>query len=211
LTQKKIPYVAINRLSIYYRCLERISEVKNLGDFEVISSSEMAEITGINSAQIRKDLAYFGEFGKRGVGYSLKNLSKELKNILGLDKKWPIIIVGAGNLGQALINYKGLEKRGFVIEGIFDNSPIKIGKKLRQIIIQDVKEIENFIKKKNIKIAVLTVPATSAQEVADRMVKGGIKAILNFAPIRIILSPEIKIHNVDLSIEFEGLTYYLSL
>jgi len=211
LTQKKIPYVAINRLSIYYRCLERISEVKNLGDFEVISSSEMAEITGINSAQIRKDLAYFGEFGKRGVGYSLKNLSKELKNILGLDKKWPIIIVGAGNLGQALINYKGLEKRGFVIEGIFDNSPIKIGKKLRQIIIQDVKEIENFIKKKNIKIAVLTVSATSAQEVADRMVKGGIKAILNFAPIRIILSPEIKIHNVDLSIEFEGLTYYLSL
>lgn len=209
--QKKIPYVAINRLSIYYRCLERISEVKNLGDFEVISSSEMAEITGINSAQIRKDLAYFGEFGKRGVGYSLKNLSKELKNILGLDKKWPIIIVGAGNLGQALINYKGLEKRGFVIEGIFDNSPIKIGKKLRQIIIQDVKEIENFIKKKNIKIAVLTVPATSAQEVADRMVKGGIKAILNFAPIRIILSPEIKIHNVDLTIEFEGLTYYLSL
>ena len=208
---KKIPYVAINRLSIYYRCLERISEVKNLGDFEVISSSEMAEITGINSAQIRKDLAYFGEFGKRGVGYSLKNLSKELKNILGLDKKWPIIIVGAGNLGQALINYKGLEKRGFVIEGIFDNSPIKIGKKLRQIIIQDVKEIENFIKKKNIKIAVLTVPAISAQEVADRMVRGGIKAILNFAPIRIILSPEVKIHNVDLSIEFEGLTYYLSL
>jgi redox-sensing transcriptional repressor len=211
LRQKKIPYVAINRLSIYYRCLERISEVKNLGDFEVISSSEMAEITGINSAQIRKDLAYFGEFGKRGVGYSLKNLSKELKNILGLDKKWPIIIVGAGNLGQALINYKGLKKRGFVIEGIFDNSPIKIGKKLRQIIVQDVKEIENFIKKKNIKIAVLTVPATSAQEVADRMVRGGIKAILNFAPIRIILSPEVKIHNVDLSIEFEGLTYYLSL
>lgn len=211
MTQKKIPYVAINRLSIYYRCLERISEVKNLGDFEVISSSEMAEITGINSAQIRKDLAYFGEFGKRGVGYSLKNLSKELKIILGLDKKWPIIIVGAGNLGQALINYKGLEKRGFVIEGIFDNSPIKIGKKSRQIIIQDVKEIENFIKKKNIKIAVLTVPAISAQEVADRMVRGGIKAILNFAPIRIILSPEVKIHNVDLSIEFEGLTYYLSL
>jgi redox-sensing transcriptional repressor len=211
LRQKKIPYVAINRLSIYYRCLERISEVKNLGDFEVISSSEMAEITGINSAQIRKDLAYFGEFGKRGVGYSLKNLSKELKIILGLDKKWPIIIVGAGNLGQALINYKGLEKRGFVIEGIFDNSPIKIGKKLRQIIIQDVKGIENFIKKKNIKIAVLTVPAISAQEVADRMVRGGIKAILNFAPIRIILSPEVKIHNVDLSIEFEGLTYYLSL
>jgi redox-sensing transcriptional repressor len=116
LRQKKIPYVAINRLSIYYRCLERISEVKNLGDFEVISSSEMAEITGINSAQIRKDLAYFGEFGKRGVGYSLKNLSKELKNILGLDKKWPIIIVGAGNLGQALIKYQGFKKRGFIIK-----------------------------------------------------------------------------------------------
>ena len=209
--QKNIPSITINRLSIYYRCLEKIAETEKENGLKIVSSFKIAEITGINSAQIRKDLAYFGEFGKRGVGYSLKNLSKELKNILGLDKKWPIIIVGAGNLGQALINYKGLEKRGFVIEGIFDNSPIKIGEKLRQIIIQDVKEIENFIKKKNIKIAVLTVPATSAQEVADRMVKGGIKAILNFAPIRIILSPEIKIHNVDLSIEFEGLTYYLSL
>ena len=210
---KSIPSITINRLSIYLRCLEKILETEKEKGLKVISSFEIAEMTGINSAQIRKDLAYFGEFGKRGVGYPLKNLSKELKNILGLGKEWPIIIVGAGNLGQALINYKGLEKRGFVIEGIFDNSPIKIGKRLRQVIVQDVKEIKNFIKKKNIKIAVLAVPATSAQEVADSIVKGGIKAILNFAPIRIILSPEVevKIHNVDLSIEFEGLTYYLSL
>lgn len=116
MTQKKIPYVAINRLSIYYRCLERISEVKNLGDFEVISSSEMAEITGINSAQIRKDLAYFGEFGKRGLGYPLIDLIREFKKILGLDKKWLVIIAGAGNLGQALIKYQGFKKRGFIIK-----------------------------------------------------------------------------------------------
>jgi redox-sensing transcriptional repressor len=211
LRQKKIPYVTINRLSIYYRCLEKINPAKKVENSKFISSSKMAKLTGINSAQIRKDLAYFGEFGKRGVGYSIKNLSNALKGILGLNKKWPIIVVGAGNLGQALINYKGFKKRGFIIEGIFDNNPIKIGKKLGQIIIQDIKEIENFIKIKKIKIAVLTVSASSAQEVVDKIIKSGIEAILNFAPIRIKVPTHIKIHYVDLSIELEGLTYYLSL
>ena len=206
--KKNIPSITINRLSIYHRCLEKITE-KEKG-LEIISSFKIAEMTGINSAQIRKDLAYFGEFGKRGIGYPVIDLGKELKKILGLDKKWSVIIAGAGNLGKALVRYKGFQKRGFIIKGIFDNNPSKIGKKLGHIFIYDIKEMKKFIQTENINIGVLVVPADYAQEVADKMVAGGIKAILNFAPIHIILPPEIKIHNVDLSIEFEGLTYYLS-
>ena len=206
--KKSIPSITINRLSIYHRCLEKITE-KEKG-LEIISSFKIAEMTGINSAQIRKDLAYFGEFGKRGLGYPLIDLSRELKKILGLDKKWSVIIAGAGNLGKALVKYKGFQKRGFIIKGIFDNNPSKIGKKLGHIFIYDIKEVEKFIQAENINIGILVVPADSAQEVADKMVTGGIKAILNFAPVHIVLPPEIEIHNVDLSIEFEGLTYYLS-
>ena len=208
--RKNIPSVTINRLSIYHRCLEKLIENIDKRKPKYISSSEIAEMTGINSAQIRKDLAYFGEFGKRGIGYPVIDLGKELKKILGLDKKWSVIIAGAGNLGKALIKYKGFQKRGFIIKGIFDNNPLKIGKRLGHIFIYNIKEIEKFIQTENISIGIIVVPADSAQEVVDKMVAGGIKAILNFAPIHIVLPPEIKIHNVDLSIEYELLTYYLS-
>ena len=210
LKKKNIPSVTINRLSIYHRCLEKILETQNEEDLKIVPSFKIEEMTGINSAQIRKDLAYFGEFGKRGLGYPLIDLSRELKKILGLDKKWSVIIAGAGNLGKALVKYKGFQKKGFTIKGIFDNNPSKIGKKLGHIFIYDIKEIEKIIQAENINIGILVVPADSAQEVADKMVAGGVRAILNFAPVHIILPPEIKIHNVDLSIEFEGLTYYLS-
>jgi len=129
LKRKNIPSVTINRLSIYHRCLEKLIENINKRKPKYISSSEIAQMTGINSTQIRKDLAYFGEFGKRGIGYPLIDLSRELEKILGLDKKWSVIIAGAGNLGKALVNYKGFQKRGFTIKGIFDNNPSKIGKK----------------------------------------------------------------------------------
>jgi redox-sensing transcriptional repressor len=211
LKRKNIPPVTINRLSIYHRCLEKLVENIDKKKPKYISSSQIAEITGINSAQIRKDLAYFGEFGKRGIGYPLMDLIRELKDILGLNKKWSVIIAGAGNLGKALVKYEGFQKKGFVIEGIFDNDSLKIGKRIGHIFIYDIKEIEKFIQKENINIGIIAVPADSAQEVANKMVAGGIKAILNFAPIRIKLSSEIKIHNVDLFIEFEGLTYYLNL
>jgi len=210
LKKKSIPSITINRLSIYHRCLEKILETEKGKELKIISSFKIAEMTGINSAQIRKDLAYFGEFGKRGLGYPLIDLSRELKKILGLDKKWSVIIAGAGNLGKALVKYKGFQKRGFIIKGIFDNNPSKIGKKLGHIFIYDIKEVEKFIQAENINIGILVVPADSAQEVADKMVAGGIKAILNFAPVHIVLPLEIIIHNVDLAIEFEGLTYYLS-
>jgi len=191
--------------------LEKILEREKGNRLKIIPSFEIAEMTGINSAQIRKDLAYFGEFGKRGLGYPLVDLNRELKKILGLDKEWSIIIAGAGNLGKALVKYKGFQKRGFIIKGIFDNNRSKIGKKLGHIFIYDIKEIEKFILTEKIGIGILAVPADSAQKVADKMVAGGVKAVLNFAPVHIVLPPEIRIHNVDLSIEFEGLTYYLNL
>ena len=211
LKKKSIPSITINRLSIYHRCLEKIIETETGKGLTIISSFEIAEITGMNSAQIRKDLAYFGEFGKRGLGYPLVDLNRELKKILGLNKEWSVIIAGAGNLGKALARYKGFQKRGFTIKGIFDNHLSKIGKKLGHIFVYDIKEMEKFILVENINIGILVVPADSAQEVADKMVAGGIKAILNFAPIHIVLPPKIKLHNVDLSIEVEGLTYYLNL
>ena len=207
---KNIPSITINRLSLYYRCIERIIETEEKKEFKIISSSKIAEMTGFNPAQIRKDLAYFGEFGKRGIGYPLVELSRELRKILGLDKKWSIIIAGGGNLGQALARYKGFKKKGFIIKGVFDNDPLKINKKIDHTLIYDIEEIEKFIRMNKIKIGLLTVPASFAQEVAEKMVSGGIKSILNFAPIHITLPPEIKIHNVDLSVELEGLTYYLS-
>jgi len=210
LKRKNIPSVTINRLSIYHRCLEKLIENIDKKELKYISSSEIAKMTGINPAQIRKDLAYFGEFGKRGIGYPIIDLGKELKKILGLDRKWSVIIAGAGNLGKALIKYKGFQKRGFIIKGIFDNNPSKIGKRLGHIFIYNIKEIEKFIQTENISIGIIVVPADSAQEVADKMVAGGIKAILNFASVHIVLPPGIKIHNVDLSIEYEWLTYYLS-
>jgi redox-sensing transcriptional repressor len=211
LKRKNIPSITINRLCIYHRCLEKIIEAEGKKESIFISSSEIAAITGINSTQIRKDLTYFGEFGKRGIGYPVINLVRELEKILGLDKKWSVIIVGAGNLGKALARYRGFQNRGFLIKGIFDKDPLKIGKKIGHISIYDIKELEKFIRDKNIDIGVLVVPAEFAQEVADKMVAGGIKAILNFAPTHLILPSEIKLQNVDLSIEFAGLTYYLSL
>jgi len=141
LKKKSIPSITINRLSIYLRCLEKILETGKGKEIKIISSFKIAEMTGINSAQIRKDLAYFGEFGRRGLGYPLRDLNRELKKILGLDKEWSIIIAKKVNLGKALFKYKGFQKRGFIIKGIFDNSPLKIGKKLGHIFISDIKEI----------------------------------------------------------------------
>jgi len=209
--RKNIPSITINRLSIYYRCLEKLGEIEGKKKLKTISSFKIAEMTGMNPAQVRKDLAYFGEFGKRGIGYPIDNLGRELRKILGLDKEWSIVIAGAGNLGKALVDYKGFKKRGFNVRGIFDNSPVLIGKKMGNILIYDINEIEKFIQTENVSIGVLVVTAHSAQEVADKMAQGGIKAILNFTPTHIKLPSDIKIHNVDLSIELERLTYYLNM
>jgi redox-sensing transcriptional repressor len=208
--KKNIPKATIHRLSICHRCLEMFFITKSKEKKKIISSAEISEITGISADQIRKDLAYFGEFGKRGTGYPLHELIVVLKNILGASKKWDIIIAGAGNLGEALIRYKGFQKRGFIIKGIFDNDKTKIDNKINGIKIYDIKRLEAFVKEKNIKIGIIAVPAEPAQEIADNMIAGGIKSILNFAPTTIKYPDYVKVNTIDISIELERLVYFLT-
>ena len=208
--QQHIPEVTINRLSIYRRCLELLTETQRGQYMTTISSPEISEITGINPNQIRKDLSYFGEFGKRGIGYPIKELLNQLKGILKSSEKWDVILVGAGKIGKALLRYRGFKKRGFHIKAVFDNKKTKIGQSIDSIKIYDVKDIKNYINKWNIKIGIVTVPAQSAQEVVDIMVAGGIKSILNMAPVCVKHPRDVIVNNIDLSIELERLVYYLS-
>jgi redox-sensing transcriptional repressor len=208
--KKNIPQPTIHRLSICHRCLELFIETEKGNARETISSSEISKITGINSNQIRKDLAYFGKFGRRGIGYPIKDLIYTLKYILGSSKKWDIIIVGAGSLGEALLRYQGFQKRGFRIKAVFDSDISKIGKTINDNKILNVKYMENYIKKRNIKVGIITVPVASAQEVVDCMVAGGVKSILNFAPITLKYPHYVKVNTIDISVELERLVYFLS-
>jgi len=208
--KKNIPQATIHRLSICHRCLELFAETEKGRKSKTISSSEISEITGISSNQIRKDLAYFGKFGRRGIGYPVKDLVNTLKYILGSSRKWDIIIVGAGSLGEALLRYKGFQKRGFRIKAVFDSDTAKIGKTVNDIKIMNVKYMENYIKKRNIKVGIITVPVASAQEVVDRMIAGGVKSILNFAPITLKYPHYVKVNTIDISVELERLVYFLS-
>jgi len=208
--KKNIPQPTIHRLSICHRCLEMFSETEYGRTIDTISSSEISEITGINSNQIRKDLAYFGKFGTRGKGYSVKELVNSLKSILGSSRRWDIIIVGIGSLGEALLRYRGFQKRGFVIKAAFDSNDSKVGKKMNDVEVMPVNQMEAYIKKHSIKIGIITVPVKYAQEVADYMIYGGIKSILNFAPTTLKCPKNVKINNIDISIELERLVYFLA-
>lgn len=201
----KIPVSTIDRLSIYMRTLEKL----RLDGMKTISSLQLAELSGVNSAQLRKDLAYFGQFGTRGRGYDIKSLLQNLKKILGVDKKWKMVLIGVGNLGSALLAYPEFKEEGFEVVGAFDNSFSKVGKKLEGIKIQDIDKVEAFLKREKIKIGIITTPVGVAQEIADRLIKGGVKAILNFSPVSLNIPKDIKVKNVNLSKELESLSYFL--
>lgn len=201
----KIPEATIIRLSVYSRYL---TEIDRKGII-TISSGDIAEGVGVSPAQVRKDLAYFGEFGIRGVGYNVKDLHRNILRILGLSNEWSVSLVGLGNLGLALSTYKGFRERGFVITSIFDNDPGKIGMVINGIEVMPVDRIEEIVPKCKTQIATLTVPAASAQELANRMVDCGVTAILNFAPIVLNVPPEVELRNVDLSVNLEVLTFNL--
>ncbi|HHY42517.1 MAG TPA: redox-sensing transcriptional repressor Rex [Thermoanaerobacterales bacterium] len=201
----KIPDATIGRLSMYSRYLWEADEKgKN-----TVSSHDIAQATGVTPAQVRKDLAYFGEFGTRGVGYNSKELYNYIMKILGLDKRWSIAIVGAGNLGRALSQYKGFQQRGFDIACIFDNDPKKIGKKIANIDIYSLDLLEEKVKELNIVLGIIAVPAPAAQDVADKLVNAGIRGIINFAPVNITVKQNIFVRRVDLAAQLEYLTYYL--
>ena len=202
--KKKVPLATIPRLSFYYRALIQKDNA------QLISSQELAELSGTSAAQVRKDLAYFGQFGAAGKGYRVDFLKKSITRILGVDKSWPVALVGIGNLGSALLSYRGFSRQGFEIVATFDNDQQKIGKDFAGIVIKNIAALEEEIKLKKIRMAVVTVPQQAAQEVIDKLVKAGIKAILNFAPIRPGVPKSVEVHNIDLSIELERLTYFLS-
>jgi len=202
--KQKIPEATINRLSIYSRFLE----LEELNGVTIISSTEMANKIGITPAQVRRDLAYFGEFGTRGVGYNVKDLKENIIKILGLNRRWKVALIGAGNLASALTNYKGFYERGFDIVAIFDNDPNKIGKMISDRTILDFeKDLGNTIDELDIELAIVAVTASNAQEVVDSLVEAGITGIVNFAPTSISAPKDVIIRRVDLASQLEVLTF----
>jgi redox-sensing transcriptional repressor len=202
----KIPEMTIRRLSVYTRCLLQLEE----DGVKTVSSQELADRFNLNSAQVRKDLAYFGEFGVRGIGYYVAGLKAELQRILGLDREWPVALVGFGNLGSALFHYKGFARQGFRIAVIFDDDPAKSGRDVQGVPIVSSRELAREVKARGVQIAIVAVPAEGAQAVVDLLVAAGIKAVLNFAPTRIRVPRDVRLKDVDLSIELETLSFYLA-
>jgi redox-sensing transcriptional repressor len=204
LKELKIPEATVSRLSVYSRYLTGVEEQGIVN----ISSGEIAEGVGGTPAQVRKDLAYFGEFGTRGVGYNVKQLNQEIMGILGLKKGWNMILIGAGNLGSALSQYRGFQTRGFNIVAVFDNDMNKVGLKLNGLPIYAVNQMAEFIDNNDISIGIITVPSEYAQDIADILVETkNIKGILNFAPVVLTIPEEIEVRNVDLSVNLEVLSY----
>lgn len=197
--------MTVRRLSIYSRCLAQLEE----DGVKTISSQELAERLHLNSAQVRKDLAYFGAFGIRGIGYYVANLRVELGRLLGLDREWRVALVGFGNLGSALFHYRGFSRHGFRIVAIMDDDPMKAGRAVDGLTVLPLGELPRAVKQQGIQIGVIAVPAEAAQTVADRLVAAGVRAILNFAPVRLKVSKDVRLQNVDLSIELENLSFHL--
>jgi len=200
----KIPEKTVTRLSIYLRCLEEL-EADGIGS---VSSKQLAERFRLNSAQVRKDLAYFGQFGVRGLGYYIAELKHNLERILGLKQDWEVALVGAGNLGSALIAYKGFQARGFRISLAFDTDPAKMGQHIDGVQVMDAARIVPTLRKKKVKIVMLAVPAMVAQSVADQLLEAGVTAILNFAPVQLSVPEGVKVQNVDLSVLLKTLSYH---
>ena len=205
MTAKEIPDIVVGRLPLYLRALQRMAAEGR----QVTSSQELGERLGISAAQIRKDLSQFGEFGKQGTGYTIDYLTEQLRHILKVDHDWEIVVVGAGDIGSAVARYRGFANRGFCVAMIFDNSADKVGTQIGDFVVQDIANLEETIRKSNIKIAMLAVPAASAQEVADKLVKAGIKAILELRSLEHLRPADVHVQYIDPSIHLQRMTYYL--
>lgn len=199
----KIPEATIIRLSVYSRYLTQIDQK----GIVTISSGDIADGVGVSPAQVRKDFAYFGEFGTRGVGYNVKDLHKHILKILGLSSDWSVTLIGLGNLGLALCSYKGFRERGFIITSIFDNDPKKIGTIINGVEVMSIDRLEEVVKQNRTRIGIICVPASSAQDIANALVNAEVQAILNFAPVVLNVPPHIELRNVDLAVNLEVLTF----
>jgi redox-sensing transcriptional repressor len=202
----KIPEMTIRRLSVYTRCLQELEQ----DGVKTISSQDLADRFSLNSAQVRKDLAYFGEFGVRGIGYDVCGLLSELRKILGLDRDWPVALVGFGHLGSALFRNKEFSRLGFKVIVIFEEDPGKTGREVGGVPVLATGTMAQEVSARAIQIAVVAVPPESAQTVTDRLVAGGVRALLNFAPVRLRVPRDVRLQNVDLSIELETLSFHLN-
>ena len=202
----EIPDIVISRLPIYLRTLRLLHSQ----GAEVTSSQELGQLLGISSAQIRKDLSHFGEFGKQGTGYNVDYLCRQLEKILKVDCVWPVILVGAGYLGHALASYNGFEDRGFRIVAVFDNDPAKIGVQIGGIEVQPTDALTTVIAQHHCQIAVIAVPALAAQRVADEVIAAGIQSILCYAPLTLTAPPHVRVEYIDPVIHFQHMTFYLN-
>ena len=202
----RIPEATISRLSHYSRFLERLEKRGII----TVSSGEIAKGVGVSPAQVRKDLAYFGEFGTRGVGYNVKDLIHYIMKILGLTQNWPVILVGAGDLGTALCTYRGFTDRGFNIVGVFDNDLTKIGKRIVELEVYPLERMAEVVAEHNVKIGIIAVPISAVPDIAKVMVDAGIHAILTFGPVVLDVPERVIVRNVDLTVKLEILTFNLN-
>lgn len=203
---KKIPESTVRRLSLYLRFLQEASD----RGVATLSSDELAERGGTTSAQVRKDLSFFGSFGKRGLGYSVPELLQQLRDILGLARTWRVALVGAGKIGSALFSYRDFQRRGFFIRAVFDSDPAKVGAAWGEQTVRPDEEMDRALREEEIDIVIIAVPAEAAQGVVDRVVETGVRAILNFAPTRLKVPEHVALRNVDMAVELEGLAYTLN-
>jgi redox-sensing transcriptional repressor len=202
---QEIPNIVVSRLPIYLRALQRMAEQ----GIKTTSSQELGERVGITAAQIRKDLSLFGEFGKQGTGYYIPFLVDELRHILHVDEFWDVVVVGMGDIGHAVTRYQGFSNCGFRIVMVFDSDPARIGQKVGDYIIQDVRGIGEAVKSAGVQIAMLAVPAAAAQTVTDLLVAAGVKGILNYAPISLTVPEDVRVQYIDPAIGLQRMTYYL--
>jgi len=200
-----IPKKAIYRLSIYHRCLQRLEE---RGE-ETVSSSALAKAAGVKPAQLRKDLAYFGQFGTRGLGYPVAALAEMIRDVLGRERLQPVVLVGAGNLGSALLRYQGFQKEGFEVVAAFDADPDSARARGVQVPVMQEKEMDDWVRTEGIRLAILCVPGSIAQSLANRLVASGVAGILNFSPVVLEVPDSVVVNNVDLAIELEHLSFFV--
>lgn len=203
-TRRRIPDATVLRLPVYLRIL---SELADEG-IDSVSSDRLAELAGVNAAKVRKDLSYLGSYGTRGVGYEVPYLVYQIRRELGLTHDWPVVVVGAGNLGQALAGYGGFGERGFPVAGVVDVDDSKVGSVLGGVRVRHIDELPQIVRAKQVHIGVVAVPAASAQDAADRLVRAGVSSILNFAPVVLNVPRSVEVRKVDLALELQILSYY---
>lgn len=201
--RKKVPRIVVQRLPLYLRTLSTLEEGSQ------ITSQELGEMLGISAAQIRKDLSYFGGFGKQGTGYQVGYLCQKLREILNVDREWGMVLVGVGDLGHAIARYGGFKKEGFHVVAGFDNDPMKVGKKVGALEIMDVALLPKVVNQMGLRVGIIAVPASNAQEVATTLVTSGIKAILNYAPVALTVPAEVQVYQIDPLVGLQSMTHYL--